>query len=83
MTTKAAEKAEDLLNGVLGSLLRGRNKLEVLEAGGGSKSKIAFDRSQEVSITTIDISPEQIEKNTYASHKILGDLCTYTKSLEM
>jgi len=73
----AAESAVGLLNRALGSHLRGKAALEVLEAGGGSNSKIAFDPSQKVVITTIDISPEQIEKNAYATHKILGDLCAY------
>ena len=47
--------------------------IQVLEAGGGSATFLA-DVKDDFSITTIDISPEQLAKNTYAQEKILGDL---------
>lgn len=47
----------------------------VLEAGGGSASHLPLPEGAEV--TTIDISPEQLAANTYARHKLLGDLQTF------
>jgi SAM-dependent methyltransferase len=46
----------------------------VLEAGGGSR--FCFDVPDGSAITVIDISAEQLERNSYATHKILGDLET-------
>lgn len=48
--------------------------LSILEAGGGSLSNVDFNKPN--SITVIDISREQLEKNEYADHKIHGDLHT-------
>lgn len=47
----------------------------VLEAGGGSASHLPLPTDADV--TTIDISPEQLEANTYAREKLLGDLQTF------
>jgi SAM-dependent methyltransferase len=47
----------------------------MLEAGGGSDSWLPLPSRAE--ITTIDISPEQLEMNTYAKEKLLGDLQTF------
>lgn len=44
----------------------------VLEAGGGSFSHIKLARDAHISV--IDISPEQLERNTYANELMLGDL---------
>lgn len=49
--------------------------VKVLEAGGGSSSHIALPDN--VEITTIDISVEQLERNTTSVETILGDLETY------
>jgi SAM-dependent methyltransferase len=46
--------------------------LRVLEAGGGSLSHLKF--LQPPKITVVDISREQLEKNSTAAEKILGDL---------
>jgi SAM-dependent methyltransferase len=48
---------------------------EVLEAGGGSASHVPLP--PDARITTIDISPEQIARNTYAAEAIVGDLETF------
>jgi hypothetical protein len=49
------------------------NPLSVLEAGGGSATFLrGFDR--EFAFTTIDISQEQLDRNSYAVEKILGDI---------
>lgn len=49
-------------------------EINVLEAGGGSLSHITFSVKQH--ITVVDISPEQLQRNNVAEHKILGDLHT-------
>jgi 2-polyprenyl-3-methyl-5-hydroxy-6-metoxy-1,4-benzoquinol methylase len=69
------------LNEILGHYLAARTKIDVLEAGGGSRTAIVLPAAETV-ITTIDISPVQIAENTYATCKILGDLCTYSYAPE-
>lgn len=49
--------------------------IEVLEAGGGSASHMPLPSNAR--ITTIDISPEQLARNTYAAETLLGDLQTF------
>lgn len=46
--------------------------LRLLEAGGGADCWLPLPVGAE--ITTIDISQEQLDKNTYATEKLLGDL---------
>jgi SAM-dependent methyltransferase len=63
------------------SLRRCRAKLDVvlrqsaprtiLEAGGGSRTMVPLEGA---SYTVIDLSPEQIARNTYADHKLVGDI---------
>ena len=65
------------LNNVLDECLRKQNVIDVLEAGGGSKTHIVFGHEKKLTITTIDISSVQLDKNAYADHKILGDICKY------
>jgi SAM-dependent methyltransferase len=52
-----------------------KDTISVLEAGGGSKSYVQLSGADIV--TAIDISQEQLNKNTYATHKILRDLHTF------
>jgi len=59
----------------LNDKLKGRTKLDVLEAGCGSLKKISFNQS--VTLTGIDISAKQLERNIYLDKKIQGDLHTY------
>lgn len=47
----------------------------MLEAGGGSSSWVPLPPGAE--ITTVDISREQLDRNTYATEKLLGDLETF------
>ena len=55
------------------------NPLSVLEAGGGSATFLrGFDR--EFAFTTIDISQEQLDRNSYAVEKILGDIQAFRPS---
>ncbi len=49
--------------------------LRVLEAGGGSATHVKMPFG--TSYTVIDISPEQLVRNTYAEEKLLGDLETF------
>jgi SAM-dependent methyltransferase len=49
--------------------------LDVLEAGGGSAGHVPLPNN--VRITTIDISAEQIARNTYANEALVGDLQTF------
>jgi ubiquinone/menaquinone biosynthesis C-methylase UbiE len=48
--------------------------VRVLEAGGGSTTRVQIPGA---SYVVIDISPEQLERNTYADEKLLGDLQTF------
>ena len=58
------------------SLLEGRTHIKLLEAGCGSASHIQFNA--EVHAVGIDISPEELEKNTAVQEKILGDIQEYS-----
>jgi SAM-dependent methyltransferase len=51
------------------------DRFDVLEAGGGSASHVPLPAGARV--TTIDISPEQLARNTYAAETLLGDLQTF------
>lgn len=52
-------------------LLRQAAPRSILEAGGGSRTMVPLDGA---SYTVIDLSPEQIARNTYADHKLVGDI---------
>lgn len=65
------------LNDALAECLQGRNDIDVLEAGGGSNTHIVFSNDKKVTITTIDISNVQLDMNSYATYKILGDICKH------
>ena len=60
---------------ILDQLLKGRGHIEVLEAGCGSISKVAF--RAETTITGIDISKKQLERNKILDRKVLGDIQSY------
>jgi SAM-dependent methyltransferase len=68
--------AKRMMNIVVASHF-GSRPLTILEAGGGSKTSLRTDDLNVSAITTIDISPEQLERNQYAARKIQGDLETY------
>jgi hypothetical protein len=59
------------LNEILGHYLAGGERIDVLEAGGGSRTAIVLPAVETV-ITTIDISPVQIAENTYATYVAAG-----------
>jgi SAM-dependent methyltransferase len=54
--------------------LSASHPFQVLEAGGGSDCHLPLPPGAE--ITTLDISQEQLDLNTYAKEKLLGDLQT-------
>lgn len=62
-----------LLNDLVARHLSGR-PVAILEAGGGSHTFLELETLELEGITTVDISPEQLKRNTYANEKILGDL---------
>ncbi len=55
--------------------LGGAAPIRVLEAGGGSRSYVRLNHP--LHVTTIDISPEQIARNTTSDVAVVGDLATY------
>jgi 2-polyprenyl-3-methyl-5-hydroxy-6-metoxy-1,4-benzoquinol methylase len=58
------------------SLLKGKAYIKLLEAGCGSASHIQFNA--EVHAVGIDISSEELAKNTTVHEKILGDIQEYS-----
>ena len=63
------------LQQILDEYLGGADSVHLLEAGCGSTSKVRLGAN--VSVTGIDISPLQLERNEALNEKILGDLQTY------
>ena len=57
------------------ALLRGRDRIRVLEAGCGSASQIKF--TAQVHAVGIDIEAEELENNAAVQEKILGDIQDY------
>lgn len=55
----------------LDAVLRQSAPRSILEAGGGSRTMVPLEGA---SYTVIDLSPEQIARNTYADHKLVGDI---------
>jgi SAM-dependent methyltransferase len=50
----------------------------IYEAGGGSASCVAADMLKSAHVTVVDIAEGQLERNTFAETKILGDIQTRT-----
>lgn len=66
---KALQRVQLFLDEVL------NENAQVLEVGCGSNSQLKFTKSNEV--TGIDISKDQLERNSFLKNKILGDIQTY------
>jgi len=66
---------EDLISEKANLLLRDKKKIKLLEAGCGSASYLNFAAT--VESVGIDISREQLDRNSVMQVKILGDLQTY------
>ncbi len=60
------------LEEIVTAFFGGRKDIKILEAGCGSMSH--FPHDQHARIVGVDISQEQLEKNTYLHEKILGDI---------
>ena len=74
MSAKEFQNALDETNHILDEWRRGKEKISVLEAGGGAFTMLKLPDTH---ITTIDISESQLRKNDYADCKIHGDIQEY------
>lgn len=72
------DEAKAIVKEIVTRSIEGGGKISLLEAGGGSLSRLSLER--DAVVTVIDISEEQLSNNSYAAHKILGDLHTYKLS---
>jgi SAM-dependent methyltransferase len=66
---------EDAVSQTTNQLLDGKRRIKLLEAGCGSSTHIRFNPA--VYAVGIDISEEQLKKNTKVQEKILGDIEEY------
>jgi len=69
------ERQQGSLESIVETLLNGRKRLEVLDAGCGAASH--FSHRSDSHLVGIDISREQLEKNTALHERILGDVQEY------
>jgi SAM-dependent methyltransferase len=76
----AMSELENAVCKVTNSLLTGKDRVKVLEAGCGSSTHIKLN--PEVYAVGIDISKEQLEKNIVVKEKILGDIQEYPLPLD-
>jgi SAM-dependent methyltransferase len=51
-----------------------KGRVRIYEAGGGSTSYLPASLIARAEVTVVDIDPVQLDKNTYAAEKILGDV---------
>lgn len=65
----------DDISEIVNSLLRGKDNVKLLEAGCGSASYFNFSSVKKT--VGIDISQEELNRNTVIQEKILGDIQTY------
>jgi SAM-dependent methyltransferase len=61
---------------LLGAKFKGRH-IRIYEAGGGSMSILPSSILRNAHVTVVDIDEVQLQKNTYADEKLLGDIQTY------
>src|SRR5262245_53299164 len=54
-----------------------RNTIRIYEAGGGSASFLQPNLLELANVTVLDIDEVQLQKNSYADRKVLGDVQTY------
>jgi SAM-dependent methyltransferase len=62
------------LESIVGELLKDNRNIVILEAGCGSLSHFNHAKIENAHLVGIDISPEQLEKNSYLHESILGDI---------
>ena len=65
----------DQLSELIPAIANPTRPFRVLEAGAGATSNFAFPEGSE--ITGIDVSQQQLDRNTRITHRILGDIQTY------
>ncbi len=65
-----------ILRSIVDTLLSGHSNIKVLEAGCGFKSYVTVPKDTSY-IVGIDVSEEQLQKNSIVDEKILGDIQTY------
>ena len=70
-----AEDVREEVSEVANSLLDGKSHIKLLEAGCGSATHVRFKPM--VHAVGIDISKEQLDRNTVIQEKILGDIQEY------
>jgi len=70
-----ADEIRDAVSNAANSFLEGKTCIKLLEAGCGSASHVKFNPA--VHAVGIDISREQLNRNTVVQEKILGDLQEY------
>lgn len=68
-------EAHEQLQTVLDSFFRGRDRLRVLDAGCGAGRHVTLKHA--ASVVGLDISQDQLARNTSVDEKILGDVQTY------
>jgi 2-polyprenyl-3-methyl-5-hydroxy-6-metoxy-1,4-benzoquinol methylase len=66
---------EQSVSEVANTLLAGKDRIKLLEAGCGSSTHIHFNA--QLHVVGIDIAPEELEKNTVVQEKIVGDIQEY------
>jgi len=66
------EEARLALHDVVGKWRAGRERVDVLEAGGGATSRVEFEHPKHV--TVIDASEAQLQRNKAPDRKICADL---------
>jgi SAM-dependent methyltransferase len=71
-----ARESLQAVHAVLRKVLNQR-ALSIYEAGGGSTSFLPPSLLARADVTVVDIDKEQLANNSYAQHKILGDVQTY------
>jgi SAM-dependent methyltransferase len=74
--------ARNILNAVISAHF-GAKEISILEAGGGSWSRISRARNIKIAhITTVDIDNKQLERNNYADNKINADLQDFKSEIK-
>lgn len=76
MTSLTAKTSLDAVHELLMGRLSG-NAIRIYEAGGGSASFLRTDLLDRANVTVLDIDEVQLQKNSYADRKVLGDVQMY------
>jgi len=77
-TTKEFAETRASINAAVLALL-GTSPKRIYEAGGGSGTVLISNLTQNAHITVVDLSPEQVDRCTYASEAIVGNIETWRR----